>query len=83
MSIRRCAPASRGGAGAILAAIVVLCALAPMNGVSFVFVGLTAFGLKQLPPRVRLYAIAASLGIVVIGVFELVTNGSQTVIASP
>ena len=72
-------PASRRTAWAVLVLTVVLCALAPMNGVSFALAGLTAFSLKQLPRRARLLVIAASLGIVVIGTFEVVTNGFRTV----
>lgn len=77
------APASRRVAAAILASVAVLCALAPMNGVSFALVALTAYGLKQLPLKVRLLAMAVSLAVCVIGVFEVATNGSWTVIASP
>ena len=79
MSSRIYAPASRRVAAAILAVVVVLCALAPMNGVSFALAGLTAFSLKQLPLRVRLFVIAASLAVFVIGTSEVVTHGSHTV----
>ena len=63
----------------ILVSTAVLCALAPLHGVSFALVALTAFSLKQLPSRVRHLVIAASVAVFVIGAFEVVTNGSQSV----